>query len=104
MNTPNSRLLPGREALSARAAGWATLFHRIVRLEARAIDGHRASLRERWQVLRRTRRPGEALRYQIDLMPRTVQQLNADHRRRLVVLRALFRSPKTPSTLPDARP
>ena len=64
---------------------------RLVRHEARALAGHRAALRERWQVARRTRTAAELLRHQIDLLPLTARQLADDHRRRLALLRRLSR-------------
>ena len=59
--------------------------------EARALAAHRAALRERWQVARRTRTFAELLRHQIDLLPLTRQRLANDHRRRIALFRALLR-------------
>ena len=69
-----------------------SLLLRLARNEARAFDGHRQGLQERWQIIRRSRLPGEALRYQLDLVPRTAKRFVGDHRRRLVLIRALLRS------------
>jgi len=59
--------------------------------EAQALAAHRAALRERWQVARRTRTFAELLRLQIDLLPLTRQRLADDHRRRIALFRALLR-------------
>lgn len=63
----------------------------LARHEAQALAAHRAALRARWQVARRTRTLAELLRHQIDLLPLTRQQLMNDHRRRLALLQDLFR-------------
>ncbi|WP_295680683.1 hypothetical protein [uncultured Nevskia sp.] len=77
------------------------LLRRFARNEARAIDGHRQGLQERWQIIRRSRRPGETLRYQIDLLPRTAKRVIGDHRRRLALVRALLRSAYTSAESPQ---
>lgn len=59
--------------------------------EAQALAAHRAALRERWQVARRTRTVAELLRHQVDLLPLTRQRLANDHRRRIALLQDLFR-------------
>ncbi|MDP3295652.1 MAG: hypothetical protein Q8M37_13085 [Nevskia sp.] len=91
MTTKHSDRLPGVATVS-RQTRLQALLRRFARNEARAIDGHRQGLQERWQVIRRSRLPGEALRYQIDLLPLTAKRLLGDHRRRLVLFRALLRS------------
>lgn len=63
----------------------------LVHLEAQALAAHRAALRERWQVARRTRTFAELLRHQIDLLPLTRKRLADDQRRRIALLRGLFR-------------
>lgn len=68
-----------------------TLLRRAMRLEARAWAAQHAGLLQRWQIIRRSPRLTEALRYQVDLLPDTVRQLAAHHRRRLVLMRALLR-------------
>ena len=68
-----------------------TLLRRAMRLEARALQAQRAALLERWQIIRRSPRLAEALRYQLDLLPATLRQLAGDYRRRRVLMRALLR-------------
>lgn len=65
----------------------------IAQHEAQALAAHRAALRRRWQVARRTRTFAELLRHQIDLLPLTTRRLRDDHRRRVLLLRALLRGP-----------
>ncbi len=98
----NSKILTppqkvGSPAVHDRSASLRKLMRRFIHQEMRAIDGHRASLRERWQIIRRTPRPGEALRYQVDLLPSTVKRVIGDHRRRLVLYRELLRCRQTGS-------
>ncbi len=63
----------------------------LARHEAQALAAHRAALRERWQVARRTRTFAELLRHQLDLLPLTTRRLADDHRRRMALLRDLLR-------------
>ena len=100
MTTKHSERLPGVTA-DSRHSGLQDLLRRFARNEARAIDGHRQGLQERWQIIRRGRRPGETLRYQIDLLPRTAKRVIGDHRRRLALVRALLRSAHSQAESPQ---
>lgn len=80
------------------------LLRRALRVEVRAIEGHKAGFRQRLQIFRRSPKAGEALRYQFDLLPHTFRQLAGEHRRRLVLMRALLRLPESRSVRTDIRP